>query len=229
MNKDKFVYLQPTPVRIWHWLNALGIITLCLSGAQIRFPEYITIFGSYRSAILLHNTAGIVVALSFSFWFFYYKWVSGNLAEIYVPKIQELSNGLMRQVFFYFYAYFKGASSPFHATPENKFNPMQKSAYLAVMFVIVPFVSLTGVALLNIGPLRQILLMIGGLEIVVTLHFLLACVLCAFLITHVYLATLGSTPMAYIKPMWTGWEKVENHHDNSQLQGQSETADSTKH
>lgn len=229
MNKDKFVYLQPTPVRIWHWLNALGIITLCLSGAQIRFPEYITIFGSYRSAILLHNTAGIVVALSFSFWFFYYKWVSGNLAEIYVPKIQELSNGLMRQVFFYFYAYFKGASSPFHATPENKFNPMQKSAYLAVMFVIVPFVSLTGVALLNIGPLRQILLMIGGLEIVVTLHFLLACVLGAFLITHVYLATLGSTPMAYIKPMWTGWEKVENHHDNSQLQGQSETADSTKH
>ena len=62
----KMIYLQPTPVRIWHWLNAFGIITLCISGAQIRFPEYVTLLGSYRSAIMLHNTAGIVVALSFS-------------------------------------------------------------------------------------------------------------------------------------------------------------------
>lgn len=212
--KTKLIYLQPTPVRIWHWLNALGIVTLCISGAQIRFPEFISICGNYRSAILLHNTAGIVVALSFSFWFFYYKLVSGNLVDIYVPKVQELSNGLMKQIFFYFYAYFKGAASPFHATPENKFNPMQKSAYLAVMFVIVPLVSLTGIMLLNIGPLRQMLLVIGGLGVVATLHFLLACVLGAFLVTHVYLATLGSTPLAYFKPMWTGWEKVEHHHEH---------------
>lgn len=217
--KAKLIYLQPTPVRIWHWLNALGIVTLCVSGAQIRFPEYLSICGSYRSAILLHNTAGIVVALSFSFWFFYYKWVSGNLAQIYVPKAQELSDGLMKQMFFYFYAYFKGASSPFHATPENKFNPMQKSAYLAVMFVIVPFVSLSGILLLNIGPLRQILLMVGGLGVVVTMHFILACILGAFLLTHVYLATLGATPLAYFKPMWTGWEKTESHHEAESIHG----------
>ena len=210
--ESKFVYLQPTPVRIWHWLNAFGIVTLCISGAQIRFPEFVTICGSYRSAILLHNTAGIVVALSFSFWFFYYKWVSGALTSIYVPKINELSYPLLRQVFFYFYSYFKGASSPFHATPDSKFNPMQKSAYLAIMFVIVPFVSLSGIALLNIGPVREILLMVGGLQILVIVHFLLACILGAFLMTHVYLATLGSTPLAYFKPMWTGWEKVDHHH-----------------
>lgn len=209
---SNFVYLQPTPVRIWHWLNALGIVTLCISGAQVRFPEYVTVCGNYRSAILLHNTAGIVVALSFSFWFFYYKWVSRDLTETYVPKMTELSNGLLRQVVYYFYLYFKGASSPHHAAPGNKFNPMQKSAYLAIMFVIVPFVSLTGIMLLNIGPLRQILIMVGGVEMIVTLHFLLACSLGAFLMTHVYLATLGSTPLAYFKPMWTGWEKVEQHH-----------------
>lgn len=215
--KSKLVYLQPTPVRIWHWLNALGIVTLCISGAQIRFPEFITICGSYRSAILLHNTAGIVVALSFSIWFFYYKWVSGALTSLYVPKMDELSYPLLRQLLFYCYGYFKGASSPFHATPDSKFNPMQKSAYLAIMFVIVPFVSLSGIALLNIGPIRQILLMVGGLQILVIVHFLLACMLGAFLMTHVYLATLGSTPLAYLKPMWTGWEKVE-HHDNTEEQ-----------
>ncbi|MEI6705324.1 MAG: cytochrome b/b6 domain-containing protein, partial [Deltaproteobacteria bacterium] len=43
----KMIYLQPIPVRVWHWLNALGIVTLCVSGAQIRFPEYVTVLGSY--------------------------------------------------------------------------------------------------------------------------------------------------------------------------------------
>jgi len=54
-------------------------------------------------------------------------------------------------------------------------------------------------------------LLIGGLKILVALHFLLACSLCAFLFTHVYLATLGSKPLDHIKPMWTGWEKAEDH------------------
>jgi thiosulfate reductase cytochrome b subunit len=205
------VYLQPVPVRIWHWLNALGIVTLIASGAQIRFPDYVTIFSSYRTAITLHNTAGIVVAVSFSIWFFYYKLVSGTMEKIYVPRPYDLTTGLFRQVVFYFFGYFFGVPNPHHATPDNKFNPLQKSAYLAIMFILMPLISLTGIFLMNMGPMREIVLMFGGLKILVILHFLLACSLCAFLLTHVYLATLGKTPLAYFKPMWTGWEKVEEH------------------
>ena len=206
----KMVYLQPVPVRIWHWLNAFGIITLCVSGAQIRFPEYITLLGSYRSAIMLHNTAGIVVALSFSLWFIYYKLVANSLADIYIPKGSDLTTGLFRQAVFYFFAYFFGVPNPHHATPGSKFNPLQKSAYLTIMFVLMPFVSLTGILLMNVGPMREIVLLIGGLKIIVAVHFLLACSLTAFLFTHVYLATMGKTPLAYFKPMWTGWEKDEH-------------------
>ncbi len=54
--------------------------------------------------------------------------------------------------------------------------------------------------------------MIGGLKLIVGLHFILACSLCAFLFTHVYLATLGHTPFAHFVPMWTGWEEEEEHH-----------------
>jgi thiosulfate reductase cytochrome b subunit len=205
------IYLQPLPVRIWHWLNASGIVALIVSGVQIRFPEYMSICGSYRSAIMLHNAAGLVVAVSFSIWFFYYKLFAGNISEIYVPKKSDLTTGLFRQVVFYFFGYFFGVKNPHHATPDNKFNPLQKSAYLAIMFVLMPFVSLTGILLMNMGPMREIVLMIGGLKILSSFHFLLACSLCAFLCTHVYLATLGKTPLAYIKPMWTGWEKEEEH------------------
>jgi thiosulfate reductase cytochrome b subunit len=207
----KKIYLQPVPVRIWHWLNALGIVTLALTGAQIRYPEYVSMFATYRTAITLHNVAGIVVALSFSIWFFYYKIVAGSLVNIYVPKKDDLTQGLFRQAVFYMLAYFCGAPNPHHAKPDDKFNPLQKSAYLAVMFVIMPLVSLTGIFLMNVEPMRDLLFMLGGLKLLVGLHFLLACTLCAFLFTHVYLATLGKTSLAYVKPMWTGWEDEEEH------------------
>jgi len=206
--KKTMIYLQPTPVRIWHWLNALGITTLCLTGGQIRFPEYVNLFGTYKSAIMLHNTAGIVVSLSFSLWFFYYTFVSGTMAKLYVPTTDDLTQGIFRQAFFYFFNFFRGKPNPHHTTPDNKFNPMQKSAYLAIMFVLVPMVCLTGIFLMNIAPLRDLLIMIGGLKVLVATHFLLACSLCAFLFTHVYLATLGHTPFAHFIPMWTGWEEV---------------------
>jgi thiosulfate reductase cytochrome b subunit len=207
--KNQKVYLQPTPVRIWHWLNALGIVTLGISGAQIRFPEHLNIFGSYKSAIMLHNTAGLLVAISFSLWFFYYTCISHKMTRLYVPNRDDLRHGLLRQGIFYFWNYFQGKPSPHHPTPENKFNPLQKSAYLAIMFVLMPLVSLTGILLMNVAPLREMVLFIGGLKLIVGVHFLLACSLFAFLFTHVYLATLGRTPTAYLKPMWTGWEEVE--------------------
>ena len=214
MSEKKMIYLHPLPVRIWHWLNALGIITLCLTGIQIRFPEYANIFGSYRAAILLHNTAGIIVALSFSIWFFYYSMSSSNnLAKIYVPDSKDIKRGLLRQVGFYFFLYFFGRPNPHQATPDNKFNPMQKSAYLAIMFVLMPIVSLTGILLMNVSPLRELILAIGGLKLLDILHYLAACSLGAFLFTHVYLTTLGHTPLAHTKAMLTGWEEEEVEHE----------------
>ena len=213
MSDKKMVYLQPWPVRIWHWINALGIITLILTGAQIRFPDSVAILGSFRTAVQVHNVAGLTVAISFSLWFFYYKMVKNTLDQLYIPNEEDLKHGLLRQLLYYCFWYFLGRPSPHHPTPEEKFNPMQKSAYLAVMFVLMPLVGLTGILLMNVTPLRVLILMSGGLKIIVALHFLLACSLLAFLCTHVYLATLGATPLAYFKPMVFGWEEVPEHQD----------------
>ena len=35
MRRRERVYLTPVPVRIWHWLNVLCILTLCFTGADI--------------------------------------------------------------------------------------------------------------------------------------------------------------------------------------------------
>jgi thiosulfate reductase cytochrome b subunit len=125
--------------------------------------------------------------------------------------MEETKRGLLRQAIFYFYYYFLGRPNPHVATPENKFNPMQKMAYAAMMLILLPLVIATGIMLLNVAPLRALLMAVGGIKLVDGAHFLLACAFCAFLFTHGYLATLGHTPLAHFKPMWTGWEEVEQH------------------
>ena len=207
------IYLNPTPVRIWHWLNAFGFIALILSGIQIRFPDYVNLFGSYRAAIRLHDTAGIVVSFSFLLWLGYYLLVAHKMRQLYMPTLDDLSHGMPRQAKYYFLTYFLGGENPHHPDPAHKFNALQKSAYLVIMMVLVPLVIGSGLLLLNPASLRGLVLFLGGIKVIAIAHFLLACTMCAFLFTHVYLGTLGRTPLEHFKPMWTGWEEEEAKHE----------------
>ncbi|NVN99353.1 MAG: cytochrome b/b6 domain-containing protein, partial [Geobacteraceae bacterium] len=180
---------------------------LCLTGLQIRFPEQINIFGAYKAAIRLHNTAGIVVSVSYTLWLGYYMVVARDLIKLYVPTTEELKSGILRQAYFYFLTFFVGKPNPHHSSPDNKFNPMQKLAYLVIMFILLPLVILSGLLLMYVAPLREIILILGGIKALVGTHFLLACCFTAFLFIHIYLATLGETPFAHFKQMWDGWEE----------------------
>jgi thiosulfate reductase cytochrome b subunit len=168
MEKPKMIYLNPLTVRIWHWIHATGIATLCITGAQIRFPEYINLFG-YRTAVLIHDFTGIFVCLDWLLWFFYYVFIDKSLI-----------------------------------------NPMQKGAYLMIMLTLVPIILVSGLLLLLIT--QKWMVFLGGVKIVIGLHFLVACCFAAFLFVHMYLATLGHTFWAHIITMITGWEEeVEDH------------------
>jgi thiosulfate reductase cytochrome b subunit len=215
MMQDKpqeLIYLTPTPVRIWHWLNALGIVTLCITGIQIRFPEYANIFGTYKAAIRLHDIAGVTVSISFILWIFYYLFIARSLVKLYVPTVDDIKQGLFKQAFFYFFTYFLGEQNPHIATLESKFNAIQKMSYLFIMFLFLPLVIVSGLLLMNVAPLRGWIIMIGGIKFLVDAHYLIACSFFAFLCVHIYMATLGHTPFAHFRQMWTGWEKMESHH-----------------
>lgn len=215
MKHDYMVYVTPMPVRIWHWLNAFGIVTLCVTGLQIRFPDYVNIFGAYKAAIRLHNTAGAVVSISYMLWLMYYLVVARSLIKLYVPTLDDLKYGIFRQAYFYFLSYFFGKPNPHHSTPDSKFNPMQKAAYLIIMLVLLPLVIFSGALLMYVAPLRELLLLLGGIKMLVGAHFLLACCFTAFLFVHIYLATLGHTPMSHFKQMWNGWEEEDANGCNS--------------
>ncbi len=206
----KRIYLHPIPVRIWHWIHAACITLLVISGVFIRFADYTKAI-PLDQAVRFHNIVGIIVALDFILWFAYY--VGTGKIKTYFPTVEELAHGAIRQIKFYSFEIFLGKPNPFHPTPENKFNPLQKTAYLNIMLLLLPIQILTGLFLLYPVKFSSIINFFGGIKVIDTIHVLLFFFFASFIIAHFYLATLGHTPLAHFKAMITGWEEEpEEHH-----------------
>jgi thiosulfate reductase cytochrome b subunit len=170
----------------------------------------VNLFGAYKAAIRLHNTAGVVASGSFLLWLGYYLFIGRNLLRLYLPTVKDVRTGFLRQAVYYVYYYFKGGPNPHVASPDNKFNPLQKASYLVMMLVLVPLTIVSGVLLFRVEPFQSLLVFLGGIRLVTGIHYLLGCALTAFLFAHAYLATLGKTPLEHFKPMWTGWEEIHS-------------------
>ncbi len=79
----KKIYLHPLPVRIWHWINAIGFIILIITGAQIRFVDSMGLM-SFETAVQIHSWLGFILLANYFIWLLYYL-LSGKLFKIYVP------------------------------------------------------------------------------------------------------------------------------------------------
>ncbi len=206
----KRIYLHPVPVRIWHWIHALGILLLVLTGAQIRYADHIHVM-SLKTAIHWHNVIGFIVLFDFFLWFCFYTF-TGKI-KTYFPTKEELIHGTIKQALYYGFGIFRGDPNPFHPTPDNKFNPLQKTAYLGIVLILVPIQILTGLLLWDIAQFRPVIDFLGGVKVVDAVHVLLFFFFASFICAHFYLATLGHTPWAHFKAMITGWEEEpEEHH-----------------
>ncbi len=82
------VYLHPVPVRIWHWVNALGFVLLILTGIQIRYADLFNVL-SFELATELHNWIGFLVTANWFLWFFYY--IASDKITNYHPDLDAYS------------------------------------------------------------------------------------------------------------------------------------------
>lgn len=199
------IYLHHAPIRVWHWVNAVGFIFLILTGVQIRFAGNLN-FISLEGAIDLHNYVGFMVIQNYFLWLFY-SLGSGQI-KIYIPTPKDWMKRAKEQVLFYSVGIFKGEQNPHHITPEKKFNVLQQKTYATIMFLLLPMQMLTGLFLWRVKQFENYIDMVGGIKIVNSLHVLLFFFFTAFMIGHIYLATLGHTPLAHIKAMFTGFEEA---------------------
>ena len=205
------LYINPLPVRIWHWTNALGFVLLIASGLQLRYIDMFEAL-SFGAAVSLHNAVGMVLSANFFLWLGFYLF--SDKIRVYHPNLnaREYFRDSFRQMRFYGWGIFRGEPNPHHPNAYRKFNPLQSMMYQIIMMLLVPVQFLTGWLLWDVTRFATTIEALGGVRVVDTLHVLLFIFFCGFLVVHVYLATLGHTPLAHIKAMFTGYEEVEPHH-----------------
>jgi thiosulfate reductase cytochrome b subunit len=199
------LYFYPFWLRIWHAVNALGIILLIITGISMQ-SGFESSFIKFQLAVNLHNISGVVVSLNYLF-FFIGNIVTKNV-KFYLIKPQGFLKRPMKQAYYYAYGMFRGMKPPYTLSEKRKFNPLQKYAYVAVMYLFVPFVILSGFGLLFPEIIIEKIYTVSGVFLTAVLHSAVGFLISVFLVIHLYVASIGKSPVENFKSIITGWHNI---------------------
>lgn len=209
--------------RIWHWVNVVSVAILFMSGLNIsnahrhlywgeagfdpgdawlhvmRFPGWATIpnYYSLAKARDWHVLFAWVFAISLLL-FLLGALLNGHFKRDILTRWKEWRPASVwtdaRQ-------HLRGRFEP----AEGKYNFLQKASYGLVIFILLPLMVLTGLA---ISPgadaawswLSQVF---GGRQSARSIHFIVAWALLAFFVVHVALVLLNK-PLTNLRDMITG-------------------------
>jgi len=194
--------------RIWHWLQALTIIALMITGAEIHAPQSIRLLG-FDGAVRVHNAFAALLLVNAALGFFYF--FTTGLLKIFGPRSGEFTNLALTQARYYMFGFFRGEAHPMQRSPEQKLNPLQQLTYLGILNVLLPVQIVTGALIWGAQRWPAMVDQLGGLGILVPLHLLTAWFFLADTVAHVYMTTTGSTVTANVRSMITGRETRGEH------------------
>lgn len=205
----KKVYIYKMYERIWHWTQALLIISLMFTGFEIHGSYEII---GFEKAIRYHNVAAISLIILIIFTIFWH-FTTGEWKQ-YIPTAKNLR----AQINYYITGIFKNAPHPTRKTILSKLNPLQRIVYLGLKILLIPLMVVTGLLYLFYrypykGGIAS--LPLNSLEPVAVLHTLGAYFLVAFVIVHLYLITTGHTLTSNLKAMITGFEDLEDDNEEN--------------
>jgi thiosulfate reductase cytochrome b subunit len=186
--------------RFWHWLQALLVILLIMTGLE---SHGLFVLWGFENTVDIHNISAFVwstLILMIFTWIF----TTGQWKQ-YIPSGEGLDNVLQ----YYLRGVFVGEKHPHHVTPENKFNALQRWSYMVLLFVLLPLQIITGYLFYFYPDLRAAGF-IGKVDLVALVHTFTAYSFLAFLIVHLYMITFGRRLSSHIKSMITGLEEIEN-------------------
>ncbi len=197
------IYIFKAFERFWHWTQAALIMFMMLTGFEVHGTY--SIFGFAQAADYHVIAAWTLVGL----WVFAIFWhlTTGEWRH-YIPTTEKV----LLIARYYSSGIFKNEPHPFKPSQLNKHNPLQRLTYLGVLLFISPLIWITGLLYLFYNDWKAWGLEKLQLEWVASGHTIGAFLMLAFLVSHLYLATTGHTPLAHIKAMITGWEEVDEEH-----------------
>lgn len=197
------VYIYKQFERFWHWTQAILVLFLAMTGFEVH--DSIHLFG-YENAVVYHRMAAWMLLGLIAFSIFWHI-TTGEWRQ-YIPSFSKLS----AQIHYYTFGMFKGEPHPTHKTARNKLNPLQAMTYLGFKLVMAPLIVVTGMIYMfyrTIDDNDMVMVSDIPLEWIAWLHTFGAYLLMMFVVIHVYMTTTGTTPLANIKAMLTGYEELE--------------------
>jgi thiosulfate reductase cytochrome b subunit len=203
---DPQLYINPLPVRIWHWLNAVGFVVLILTGTQLRYPDLFNVM-TFETAVRTHNWVAFTVIGNYFVWLGFYLFT--DKITVYHPELnmKKFFDKAFAQMMYYGHGIFKGEKPPHKVQPLDKFNPLQSITYQIVMLLVVPVQFVTGIMMWDIKRFSTWIEFLGGIKVVDTVHVLCYIFFVAFTLVHAYMGALGQTPATHFREMFTGYEE----------------------
>ncbi|MCG8640163.1 MAG: cytochrome b/b6 domain-containing protein [Desulfobacterales bacterium] len=197
MNNRKTIkiYLYTRFERLWHWLQAVMVTLLLVTGLEIHGTY--TLMG-FQNAVSLHNFVGLSWLIMFAF-FVFWLFTTGEWKQ-YIPTTKKLFS----VVRYYCLGIFKGEPHPVQKSKGAKHNPLQRLAYLGISAMLLPAMMVTGLLYYLYNDIPQWI----PLDILAGVHTLFGLFLLNFLIVHLYMTTTGHSLFSHISGMITGWEEV---------------------
>jgi thiosulfate reductase cytochrome b subunit len=181
------VKVHPLPVRIAHWVNALAILIMVMSGWRIYnasplfdwvFPEDVTLGGWLGGALQWHFAAMWLLALN-GLLYVAYGVVSGHLRRRMLPIAPRALVGDVLSAL-------RGKLS--HAD-LSVYNAAQKAAYLGAILLIAGLI-LSGLAIWKPVQLHWLAAPMGDFEGARLLHFFCMAGIVLFVLVHLAMVIL---------------------------------------
>ncbi len=176
--------VQPLFLRIVHWINAVAVIAMTLSGWRIynasplygfEFPAGLTLGGWLAGALAWHFTAMWLLAINLLAYLLY-GLATGHFRRRFLPLWpREVLADLCDVVI----------GRAIHA--PGRYNAAQRAAYLLAVAAIIAAI-LSGLAIWKPVQLQELTALMGGFETARRVHFFAMAALFLFLLAHVALA-----------------------------------------
>jgi Ni/Fe-hydrogenase 1 B-type cytochrome subunit len=192
------VYVYEAPVRLWHWINAAAITVLCITGYFIAHPPptmqiaeatHQFVFGYIRFA---HFAAAFIMTLGF-IGRIYWAFVGNHHAkQLFILPVWNPR--WWKEVFFELRWYFFLEKEPKKYVGHN---PLAQIAMFFFMTLGITYMIFTGFALYSEGlghgswadrMFGWIIPLVGGSQMLHSLHHLGMWTILVFIIIHVYAA-----------------------------------------
>jgi thiosulfate reductase cytochrome b subunit len=178
---------QPAWVRVMHWINALAIILMIMSGWQIynasplfdfRFAKTITLGGWLGGALLWHFAAMWLLMIN-GLAYLLTGFATGRFRKKLLPITPA---GVLSDL---------RAALTFKLAHDDLtvYNSVQKLLYAGIIVVGIVIV-LSGLSIWKPVQLQYLTALFGGYDVARYVHFICMSLICLFLIVHVALAVL---------------------------------------